>query len=107
MRPSAVKKNTILFLSKVYSTRKRFISHFSFFIFCLHISKASCSRSLFRCICNKSCGVALRKTGLNSALGLNKLGCFGKTTTFPYSMPREVSTITSSLTSTFILSTEK
>ena len=98
IRPSAVKKNIILFISNVYSTLISFIGNLRFSIFSRQISKAFSSRSLFFSICFKSFDVACLITGLTGATTESSKTSLGPITTVPYSTPRAVSTITPSPT---------
>ena len=96
IRPSAVKKNTILFISNVYSTLISFIGNLRLAIFSKHIAKAFSSRSSFFSNCCKSLYVAFLITGLTGITKESLATSFGPITTVPYSTPRAVSTMTPS-----------
>ena len=95
-RPSAVKKKSTLLPSKLYSASTSFISSPWAAIFSWQIWKARFSFSLLRSRTFWSSSVARRSTGRSGAVSsISSMGVFPWVHS-PYSVPREVSTITPS-----------
>ena len=93
-RPSAVKKNMVLFPSKLHSTSTSFISSPCSAIFFWQIAKASFSRFLLSAATRRSSSVAMRATGRSGCTtALSSTGWLPQVTS-AISSPLEVSTIT-------------
>ena len=101
-RPSEVKKNVILFPSKLHSTSTSFMSRPWSSILRLQISSASRSRFLFISATRLSFSVATRTTGRIGGITFSSGTKWLPMTHCAYSRPFEVSTMTSSPVSTVL-----
>ena len=93
-RPSAVKKNRILFPSKLHSTRTSFISSLCWRIFFWQMSKASFSRARLWAAVRRSFSVATRTMGRRGWMTQQSSTGWLPMVHWAYSRPWAVSTMT-------------